>query len=135
MKFMQKPVDGGRENQPDQNDKSQPAEESITARKNFPALSMQFGHRTHPGQNHRRIDEGVRPAHFLETVVAEHARSQANRHQPASRQRMSGHARIKCPARQERPETVFVHGLNAYFPSAPVPGLSANGSKAPRRSW
>ena len=72
---------GGRPAQKDADarEERQAAEQRIATGENFSAIGLQRRHRPHAGQNHRRIDEGIHPRHWLEGAITDHPDAERDR--------------------------------------------------------
>jgi hypothetical protein len=64
----------------------------------------------HPAEQHRRVQEGVQPAHMLEVCVAQHPAQQRREDDERSRQGVSHDAHQEWPDWQDSLSMVFVHG-------------------------
>ena len=102
MELVEEPVEGRRNNDAETREERQAAEQRVTAGKNLAAIGLQRRHRPHPGQNHRRIDEGIHPRHWLKGPVTNHANAERERDDQQTDARAPRQTRVKFPAWQQR---------------------------------
>ena len=110
MEPMQEPMEDRRKHQPDPAEERHTAEERVAAGENFSCGRLHFRERTHAGQNHGGVGEGINPAHVFKNMIAGHADEQGPSDYREPKRGAAGDAMIKLAAGQERLGAVFEHG-------------------------
>src|SRR5437588_8053710 len=72
---MQEAMNKGRQQHRYDADERQPRKESVTRRENFRRVGLQRIDRTHPAENHRRVQKRIDPAQMSDKSIAENAAS------------------------------------------------------------
>jgi hypothetical protein len=76
MEVVQDAVKDRRQQQTAADQQEKPAVNRIEGGENFGLGVLQAADRPHPAQNHRGIEEGIKPAHAFSEVVAKNAQQQ-----------------------------------------------------------
>src|SRR5207245_2258680 len=94
-------------------DDREAAVDRVKTRKKLASVGLEGFQRSHAGQDHRRVGEGIDPAHVFEPVVPEHADGKRHRYY----QRAGGEAAHDPPHKEtsgdQRLAVALVHGANS----------------------
>src|SRR5262249_176444 len=84
--MMQHAVEDRSQNEAGCDDKQKTRKDRVGSCENLSGRGFQLTHRAHAGENHRRIDVGIRERHTLEPGIAGHADGQTDNpnHPPQS---------------------------------------------------
>src|SRR5215475_2905923 len=91
-------------------DQQKTGEDRVGSCENLPGRGFQLTHRAHAGENHRRINVGIRKRHALEAGIAGHSDGQPDNGKEAPQADGLEHAIGETMARQRRLATTFEAG-------------------------
>jgi hypothetical protein len=92
-------------------DESKAAEKSVTTSEEFPGTGLEGSHRSHAGENHRGVQEGIEPGQIFEEMVARHAATEGTQDDGTSDGGATPKAGVKDAAWQQGLFAVLEHFL------------------------
>jgi hypothetical protein len=76
---------------------------------------MEFGYGSHAAENHRCIEERIKPGKPFKSVITNHADAQSYEHKHQPNNNMSDNSKHELSYRQQRLRTVFKHWKSCHF--------------------
>ena len=95
-------------------EESKAAEEGVAAGKEFSGAGLDGCDRSHAGENHGGIQEGIEPGEFFEEMIASHADAQGREDNRESEGRAASKTRVEKAAGQEGLSAVLEHFMTIY---------------------